>query len=88
MSEREQGLASVGAGPRHHYLQKDGEEIMLVYPIGGSWNTGELKGYRFKLLGDCFGNKKFHNSKVLYDDFASAKVAAKAYYVNFKDESI
>jgi hypothetical protein len=83
MSEKETGLSSIGAGPRQHYLKDGEEEVILVYPIGGGWRM-ELKGYKFKLIGDCFGDKKFNVSKTLFPDYASAKVAAKSFYLSAK----
>ena len=84
MSEKETGLASVGAGKRSHYLKDGEEEIILVYPIGGAWHSGELQGYKFKLIGDIFGKDKFKKSAKLFPDYASAKIAAKAFYLKFK----
>ena len=87
MSEEETGLARVGAGPRDHYLKDGNDEVILVYSIGGAWNTGLVQGYKFKLIGDCFGDKKFYKSARLFEDAESAKIAAKAYYLKFKNEN-
>jgi hypothetical protein len=43
---RETGLAAVGANPNQGSYYHDGEnEYATVYPSGGSWNTGPLKGW-------------------------------------------
>jgi hypothetical protein len=82
MSGKEIGLAAIGAGPRSHYLKDNGEEVMLVFPIGGSWRA-EFKGYKFKIL---FGENKFRVSKTLFNNFSDAKIAAKKYYLEHKGE--
>ena len=77
MTEKVTGLASIAAGPRSHYLKNNDEDVMLVYAIGGNWSKN-FEGYRFKVL---FGPNKFKNSKTLFPDYQSAKIAAKNYYL-------
>ena len=85
MSEKATGLSAVGTGPRWHYLNDGDDSVIVVMPIGGAWNNGVLKGYRFKLLADFFGDKKFRSSTKLFDDAESAKAAAKEYYLKCKN---
>ncbi len=86
LSEKETGLAAVGAGRRSCYLKEDGEEIILVYPIGGAAFTGEFKGYRWKLIGDRFGQDKFKVGKGMFDTLEEAKAKAKSWYLENKSK--
>lgn len=70
----ERGLASVGQGPRGFELREDGERLIDVNAVGGSWR-GPLKGWYWCGLG-----VNTYNTKPLFPTAEAAKADADAYY--------
>jgi hypothetical protein len=75
---RETGLRAVGANPNRASRLHDGtNEYASVYPSGGAWNTGPLRGWYWV----AFGGVPYNNTcnLPLYATEAEAKAAAMAY---------
>lgn len=75
---RETGLAAVGANPNRSSSLHDGtDEFASVYPLGGSWNTGPMRGWYWVAFGQVPHCNTYNHTP--YETEAEAKAAAMAY---------
>jgi len=77
---RETGLRAIAANPyRSSELRThDGQTIASVSPLGGSWNSGPLRGWYFVVFGDGLPYQNTCNDPP-YPSDKEAKAAAEAY---------